>query len=337
MSALSRGKFAAGSAAAFASVAIIARPARAAQFTWKWGLDLGPEHPIGVRAVEAFARIRKETNGQLDIKTYANSSLGSISSMLTQVRLGALEMCAMPSAVFDSLVPIASIENVAFAFPNRKAVFGAMDGEVGALIRKASLEKGLYLLEIPFENGWRDFTSSKGPIRTVADLEGLKLRVSPGKIRLDTFHSLGASVTTLPSSELYTGLQTHVVDAMESSLGVIESLHVYEVQKYCSRTHHMWSGYWNLINPEKWNSLPPPLQRSLATHLNQAALLERRDNEVQDPALVDLLHRQGLGFNTPPHESFKAKLIANGYYPRWRAEFGEQAWSALEKYTGRIG
>ncbi len=299
-------------------------------------MDLGPEHPMSVRSVEAFAKIRRETNGQLDISAFPNSALGGVSNIVTQVRSGAVEMCAMPGTVFDTIVPLASMENLGYVFPTRDAALAAMDGDLGALIRAQAADKGMFLMPRIFESGWRDFTSSKAPIRNVTDLDGLKLRVSPGKLRYDTFKSLGASPTTVGSSELYVALQTHIVDAMESSLGVIESFRTYEVQKYCSRSHHMWSGYWTMINLDKWKALPPNFQAIMSKNLDQAALLERNDNFIQDKSLQDLLHRQGLAFNEPDRASFKARLVSSGYYTRWKAEFGDRAWAALEKYTGPL-
>src|SRR5690349_17831363 len=106
---MNRASFAASSFGVL-SLGLPGSPAAAA-ISWKWGLDLGPEHPMGVRAVEAFARIKNESNGQLDIKAYANGALGGINEMLQQTRIGALESCAMSGTVFDTQIPVAAIPN----------------------------------------------------------------------------------------------------------------------------------------------------------------------------------------------------------------------------------
>src|SRR5258708_38294688 len=103
----SRGKFAAGTTATLASLSIVSRPVSGAEYKWKWGAPVGLEHPICVRAVEAFAKIRKETNGQLDIKAFPNSILGSDSATLNDVRVGALEMLVTAGAILDAIVPVA--------------------------------------------------------------------------------------------------------------------------------------------------------------------------------------------------------------------------------------
>ena len=129
---LTRQSFVLGSAA-LGSVAIIT-PARAADFDIKFGSDLPAEHPVNVRAVEAFARIAKATNGRVQAKTFPASVLGSDPSMISQLRSGAVEMLAMPGA-FLTFSPVAGIENLAFAFKDRDTVFHAMDGDLGKVIR----------------------------------------------------------------------------------------------------------------------------------------------------------------------------------------------------------
>jgi tripartite ATP-independent transporter DctP family solute receptor len=333
---VSRQNFVAGSAAAFATIGFI-KPAQAAEFNYKFAVDLATDHPINVRAVEAFEKIRKVTNGRLDIKSFPNSQLGGDPAMLTQLRTGALEILAFPGAFLNSVVPVASIENLAFAFPTRETAFAAMDGDLGKVIRAEITAKDIVVLEKIWENGFREITTNVKPIKTVDDLQGLKIRVSPGKIRIDTFQSLGASPTPISISELYTALQTHIVDAEENPLLNIETQKFYEVQKFCSISNHIWSGYWTLIGKDAWNRLPKDLQTLLASELNAAAVKARRDNAVQEVSLRDKLQRRGLLFNTAETNSFKAKLASAKYYERWKAEFGPTAWSALEKYANKLG
>ncbi|MBV8602252.1 MAG: TRAP transporter substrate-binding protein [Candidatus Eremiobacteraeota bacterium] len=329
-----RAAFAAGAAATFAGIGIIT-PARAAQFDFKMGHDLPADHPLNVRSVEAAARILKATNGRVQVRLFPNSQLGGDPAMLTQLRSGALEILAFPGA-FLTTVPVGAIENVAFAFPNSAAVFKAMDGKLGGVIRDAIKSTTSWVLDKIWQNGFRDLTTSTKPIRNVDDLAGFKIRVSPGKIRVDTFQSLGASPTAIAASELYTALQTKVVDGQENPLLTIETLRLYEVQKFCSLSHHMWSGYWTLINNDAWKRLSPDLQSIVARELNQAAVDERRDTDIQSGSVQDKLHRQGLSFNPVDVASFKKKLVANGYYTRWKNEFGEKAWATLEEYAGKF-
>jgi TRAP-type C4-dicarboxylate transport system substrate-binding protein len=170
---VTRQGFVAGASAAFASIGIIT-PARAADFDLKYGHDLPAEHPVNVRSIEAFARIKAATKGRVQIKSFPTSQLGSDPSMLQQLRSGATEMLAFPGAFLNSVVPVASIENLAYAFNDRDVVFRAMDGDLGRVIRDEIRARGIVVLDKIWENGFREITTSNHPIRNVADLAGFR-------------------------------------------------------------------------------------------------------------------------------------------------------------------
>jgi tripartite ATP-independent transporter DctP family solute receptor len=333
---VSRKDVLAGTAATFATIGFI-RPAVAAEFAYKWAVDVPPDHPISTRSVEAFNRIKAATNGRVEIKAFPSSQLGSDPAMLSQLRTGALEMLALPGAFLNSVVPVASIENVAYAFPTRDTAFKAMDGDLGQVIRADIMAKDMFVFDKIWENGFREITTSTKPIRVVGDLAGLKIRVSPGKIRIDTFQSLGAAPTPISLSELYTSLQTHVVDAEENPLILIEQQKFYEVQKYVSLSNHIWSGYWTLMNTDAWKRLPPNIQAIFTREMNAAAVLARGDNARLNVSVQDKLTRRGMKFNPVEVAGFRAKLVDAKYYDRWKTEFGPKAWAALERYANKLG
>jgi tripartite ATP-independent transporter DctP family solute receptor len=334
--AVSRQGFVFGTAATFATIGIVT-PARAAEFELKYGHDLPQEHPINVRSVEAFGRIKKATNGRVNIKAFPTSQLGSDPNMIAQLRSGAIEMLAMPGAFLNQIAPLASIENLAYAYPNRETVFRAMDGDLGKVVREDIQAKGgMVVLERIWENGFREITTSTKPIRNAADLAGLKIRVSPGEIRVDTFKSLGASPSPIALSELYTSLQTHVIDAQENPLLLIDQQKFYEVQKFVSMSDHIWSGYWTLFNPDVWSKLGKGIQDVISREMAAATLAARNDNVILNRSLRDKLTRRGMKFNEVDKNSFKQKLVESKYYERWRDKFGPKAWAALEKYANKL-
>lgn len=334
---VSRQAFLAGTvgASALASIGIIT-PLRAAEFDMKFGVDVPAEHPITLRATEAFARINKASNGRVSIKAFPASVLGSDPQMLSQLRSGATEMLAMPGALV-TVVPTAEIENLAYAFNNRETVFRAMDGDLGAVIREDFAARDIVVLEKIWENGFRNITTSTKPIRNIDDLAGLKIRVSPGKIRVDTFQSLGAAPTPIALSELYTSMQTHIVDAQENPLVLIEQQKFFEVQKYVSMSEHIWSGYWTLVNPDVWKRLGPGLQQLISTEMARATLESRADVAKEAAVARDHLIAKGMQFNDVDKDSFRKKLVESKYYERWKATFGAKAWAALEKYANKLG
>jgi len=273
----------------------------------------------------------------VNIKAFPTSQLGSDPNMISQLRSGAIEMLAMPGAFLNQIAPLASIENLAYAYPNRETVFRAMDGDLGKVVREDIQAKGgMVVLDKIWENGFRDITTSTKPIHNAADLAGLKIRVSPGEIRVDTFKSLGAAPTPIALSELYTSLQTHVIDAQENPLLLIDQQKFYEVQKYVSMSDHIWSGYWTLFNPDAWNKLGKGIQDVVAREMSAATLNARNDNVILNRSVRDKLMRRGMKFNDVDQNRFKAKLVEATYYVRWRDKFGPKAWAGLEKYADTL-
>lgn len=333
---VTRKEFAAQSAAIFASIGIVRSAASAAPIVWKCGNESPAGIPLNLRLTEAFAKIKAETDGQLDIQSFPASALGSGSSMISQVRLGALEMMAQAGGQFDSLVPIAAIENTPFAFSSYETAWRAFDGDLGNLIRSALSTQGFYIFDRVYDSGFRQFTTSTKPIQSVDDLRGLKLRVPGSKFRVDAFTSLGASPAPISYAETYTALQTHVIDAQEGPLVYIDGDKFYEVQKYCTLSNHMWGTFYILVNRSQWDSLTPKLQAVMKKHINAAALLQRQDNKRLDTALVDKLRARGMIVNRVEPQSFRAKLSTSGFYARWKDKWGPAAWSALEKYSGPL-
>jgi tripartite ATP-independent transporter DctP family solute receptor len=212
-----------------------------------------------------------------------------------------------------------------------------MDGDLGKVIRDDIASKGVVCLDKIWENGFRDITTSNKPIHNAADLAGLKIRVSPGKIRIDTFQSLGASPSPIAQSELYTSLQTHVVDAQENPLVLINQQKFFEVQKYVSLSEHIWSGYWTLVNEDIWKRMGPGIQAIVSRELGASTLAARNDMTGLNAAVADQLTRRGMKFNTVDKPSFQKKLGDAKYYERWKAEFGTPAWTVLEKYANKLG
>jgi TRAP-type C4-dicarboxylate transport system substrate-binding protein len=136
---------------------------------------------------------------------------------------------------------------------------------------------------------------------------------------------------------MYTALQTKVVDAQENPLSVISIFKLYEVQKYCSLTNHMWDGFWFLVNRRAWERLPAEIREIAAKHLNAAAVAQRADMAALNSSLQEELTSKGMVFNVPNTEAFRQKLRSAGYYGEWKGKYGDEAWTMLERYAGKLG
>ncbi len=335
MPSISRRSLALG-AAALPLVAIRTRPAHAAEFSYKFANNTPATHPMNVRGQEAADRILQATGGRVEIRLFPNSQLGTDTDMLSQLRSGAIEFFTLSGLILSTLVPPASINGVGFAFKDYDQVWGAMDGKLGAYVRGEIEKRGLHPLDKIWDNGFRQTTTSNRPIKAPEDFSGLKLRVPVSPLWTSMFSALGASPTSINFSEVYSALQTHIVDGQENPLTLIDTAKLYEVQKYCSLTNHMWDGFWFLANRRAWERLPPDLQTIVAREINAAALAERNDLADASKQVQASLAQKGLAFNTVDTALFRAKLKDAGFYKEWRGKYGEDAWRILEDSVGAV-
>jgi tripartite ATP-independent transporter DctP family solute receptor len=333
---ISRGAFAAGTAATLAAVAGVRGTARAAQFRYKYASNLSADHPLNVMMHECWNAVRTETNGLLDVQVFPNSQLGGDTSVLQQLRSGAVQFFTLDGGILQSIVPVAAIQGIGFAFSDSGQAFRALDGPLGDYVRGDIRKAGLYVHPKMWENGMRQITSGSHPIRNVADLSGFKIRTPAGELWVDLFRALGASPAPLNFNEVYTALQTHVFDGQENPYAIIDTSRLYEVQKYLSVTNHMWSAYHLLGNQDAWNALPAAVQTVVDRNLTKYALLQRRDTQIRNETLADKLARRGMTLNNADTAGFRAKLQQAGFYTKWRDRFGAQAWALLERTSGRL-
>jgi TRAP-type C4-dicarboxylate transport system substrate-binding protein len=174
------------------------------------------------------------------------------------------------------------------------------------------------------------------PINTPADLRGLKMRVPVSPLWTSLFSALGASPSSINMAETYSALQTHIVDGQENPLAVIDTTKMYEVQKYCSLTNHMWDGYWLLANRRMFEKLPKDMSALMTAAFNAAALDERADVAALNGSLQGKLAAAGMVFNTVDAAPFRQTLRDAGFYKDWRARYGEEAWHVLEGAVGTL-
>lgn len=325
-------------AAVAAPALIMPRFARAAEFNLKFGTNLPANHPLNIRAREAAERIMKETGGQVQINVFPNNQLGNDSDMLSQLRAGAIDFFMVSSVnVLSQMVPVSSIYGLGFAFANNDAVHQALDGDLGKYLRGQFTKVGLMAMDNIWSSGFRQITNSVRPITSPADLKNLKIRVPVSPLWTSLFQHLGAAPASINFAEVYSSLQTKVVDAQENPLSIISIAKLYEVQKYCSITNHMWDGYWCMSSQKAWNRLPEKMRPVIARHLNHAALDVRADVAKLNVSLQSDLQAKGMVFNTTDPAPFRAMLSKSGFYAEWRKKYGNDAWALLEKYTGKLG
>jgi tripartite ATP-independent transporter DctP family solute receptor len=225
---------------------------------------------------------------------------------------------------------------MAFAFSDYAHVWQAMDGELGASIRAGLGKVGLYAFPKILDSGYRNITTSNRPIATVDDLKGIKMRVPPSPVWVSLFTALGASPTSITINELYSALQTKIVDGQENPLTIIESGRYFEVQKYCSITEHMWDGLWIIANGRQIKSLAADDLVLITRSFETATEKQRTETQRLNTDLEASLTAKGLVFNRPDKTPFRLTLAKAGFYADWKQKYGPEAWAVLEKYCGSL-
>ena len=330
------GRMALAGAAVAAPGLMLPGLARAQNFNYKLGIALAPTHPTTLGLQAACAEIAKESKGRLNIEVFANSQLGSDTDMISQVRSGAIDFVSTAGLIWGTLVPVASISGVGFAFPGYEQVWKAMDGDLGAHIRVAFAKANLVPQAKIWDHGFRQVTSSSRQIVKPEDLNGFKIRVPLSPALTSLFKAFGAAPAGINMAETYTALQTKVVDGQENPLTILETQKLYEVQKYCSLTSHVWDGFWLVANGRTWNALPEELRQLASRTFDAHAVKQRVAIDALNTKLREDLKGRGMSFNAPDLAPFRAALSKTGFYKDWQKKFGPEAWTLLEKYAGSL-
>ncbi len=323
-------------AAALPLFAIRTRPAHAAEFEWKFATGQSPTNPINTRMQEAIDRIKAATGGRVAITLFPNNQLGSDTDQISQLRAGGIELLNVAGSVLSSLVPAAALVNVGFAFTGYEQVWHGVDGALGEYIAGEVSKAGIVLAAPLGDNGFRQITSSDAAIKAPEDLHGFHIRVPVSPIFTSLFQGLGASPTSINFNEVYTALQTRLVAGQENGLVTVETAKLYEVQKYCSETSHIWDSFCVLANRRAMGRLPNDVADIVRRELKQAVIDQRADEARLDADLKATLQGKGMTFVAVDKPAFRAALQRSTFYADWKGKFGETAWAALQAVSGQL-
>ena len=324
-------------AAALPLVAIGTQRAGAAEFTFKLATGQTLSQPINVRLEQALGRIKEATGGRLEIQFFPASQLGSDTDLLSQVRSGGIDFLNIAGSVLSTVAPAAAITNIGFAFTGYNQIWPGMDGVLGQFLRTQIERSGVLVVAKAADNGIRQITSASRAITAPEDLKGYRIRVPVSAIFTSLFTAFGASPTSINFNELYTSLQTHLVDGQENGLVAIESGKLYEVQKYVAETSHIWDPFWLLGNRRSFARLPATLQDVVRNEFDRATVEQRSDVAQLDATLKAQLTAKGLTFAPVDRGAFRGALVKAGFYTFWRDKFGADSWQALEAVVGPLG
>jgi len=298
--------------------------AQAQTRTIKFANQNAKGHPI-ILGMERFAElVEKKSGGKLKVQVFPGGTLGSDQANISALQGGTLEMAAMNSGIFASLVKEFAIYDFPFLFGTPHEADAVVDGPFGQNLHRKLEDKGLVGLAY-YELGFRELTNSKRPVKTVDDIAGLKLRVIPNPINIDWVKALGANPTPLPFPELYSALEQGAVDGQENPVATIKGAKLYEVQKYMTLTNHQYNPQSVVVSKKFWDSLAPADRKVLQEAATESAAYQRTQSRAQLQAGMEDLRKGGMQITElPPAEIAKLREKMKPVIAKHSATVGEE-------------
>ncbi len=291
---------------------------------------IGSVNPLGgssETAAQDFAKSMKEkTNGRLDVQIFFNSQLGGERDMVESMQMGSIEVGVFGDYLIANVTPEwGLVLDTPYAVTSQEQFRKIVDGPLAKPMYDAMLErKGIR--HIAWENRGPRYLTSNKPVKTPADLKGVKIRVPEVEMSVAAWKALGATVTPMAFPEVFLALKQGTIDAQENPFELIYGTSFYEVQKYLNQTAHLRSGY-EVVVSEKWfKTLSSDLQKTVTEGLIAMAK-EQDELQAKDEAGLEAkLKEKGMTFNPVDLPSFQAALkdLPKQFASKWKPGFYEE-------------
>jgi tripartite ATP-independent transporter DctP family solute receptor len=325
-------------AAAAAGSALIVKPLQAAEYQFSQYHNQAATGPLHKNLTAMWEAVRVETNGRVETIVYPenNKLPGGDPDALKMLIAGEIQFFTLMGGIIGTVVPVAESQQLPFAFRSPADAHKAVDGPLGKYIGQEMAAKGMHLFPIAgFDNGMRQVASISRPIAEPQDFAGMKIRVPPGQMMIDTFSAFGAQTVTTSANKIYDALKVGTVDAQENPLGILEGFKLYELVKYVSLTNHMWSGFNAMAHAATWQALPSDIKDVIERNVTKYVRLQRQEQAALNIDLRNDFVRRGLVFNDVDQAAFRARLP--GVYATWKEKLGSKCWTLVEAEVGKLG
>ena len=280
------------------------------------------DHISSVAIEQAKKDVEKATNGKLVLEVFPDMQLGGAQENVSQVRAGTIAMTWVGMAFLARTVPELEAVSLPFLFPSREVAYKVMDGPIGELLAQKLSDKGFVLLGF-MELGSRQVTNNIRPIKTIADLKGLKIRLQPNETHLATFRALGANPQAMDIREVYSALQQGVIDGHENPYNLILASRFFEVQKYLSNTGHFFDFIAIVGSKKVFDAMKPEYQQAIRTAMKDAVAQQRAAAVKADLDALEELQKKGMKYDAlPPAEREAMRKATAGVVDQVRKRVG---------------
>jgi tripartite ATP-independent transporter DctP family solute receptor len=305
--------------------------------TIKFGHLNNPDHPVSL-GVKRFAElVAAKSGGRLKVQEFPASQLGNELQQQSALQGGVQEMSAPATTSLAGIVKEFGLVDFPFSVSTFAQADALLDGPFGqALIAKLP-EKNLLALGY-WDLGFRNVTNSKHAIAKPEDLEGLKIRVIPNPVFLETFKAFKANPVPMPFAELYGALESKAVDGQENPFAVILSNKFYEVQKYVSATNHVYAANIVLVSKRFWDKLSPAEHKIMNDAAAETRSYQRTASRAAAQKAVAELQAKGMQYNEmSPGEQARMRQIAKAVTDKFAATYDPAIVKLYNSELARIG
>ena len=304
--------------------------------TLRFGNVVQADAPLAI-GMQKFADIvAAKSGGKIKVQVIGGGSLGSESQQLSSVQGGVLDMTLPSATIVGTVVKDFTMLDFPFSFNKEEQVDALVDGPRGKAVMAKLPEKGVIGLGF-WETGFRQFTNSRKPIVNIEDLKGLKLRVIPNPMFMESFAALGTNPVPMAFTELYGALDSKAMDAQENPFAVIFTTKFYEVQKYLSVTSHVYTSNPVVISKKTWDKLSAEEQKLIQDAVTEGGLFERKlSRETAKKFRQDLVGK-GMQINDVPVSTLtKMKELTKPTIEKFSASYNPALVSLYQSEMARI-
>jgi len=304
--------------------------------TIRFGHLNNPDHPTSA-GVKKFAElVAARSGGKIKVQEYPSSQLGNELQQQSALQGGVQEMLVASTTSLAGIVKEFGLFDFPFLFSNARQADAMVDGPLGKMIGDKLAEKGVVVLGF-FDLGFRNVTNSKRPITKPEDLEGLKLRVIPNPVFLETFKTFKANPIPMPFAELYGALESKSVDGQENPYSVILSSKFYEVNKYVSGTNHVYATNPIQISKRFWDKLSPAEHKLLHDAAIEAQNYQRVVSREAAGKAVTELKAKGMIYNDiAPNELARMRAEVKPVHDKFAASYDPAVVSLFKSELERV-
>lgn len=311
--------------ALLASSAALIAGAAAAQQAAPLSLTAVDVHPNEYPTVEAVRwlgeELSRETGGRLSIRLYPGGQLGAENDTVALTRFEVLDFCRVTAAALNNAFPLTSVLTLPYTFRDEQHIRAVCDGAIGRTILDSFIQRDLIGLCF-YDGGVRSLYNVRGPVHEPGDLRGLKVRVPRSDMFMQTLNGMGANATPIPFGEVFSGLQTHLIDGAENNWSTYQSTRQYEIARYWSETRHAYSPDALLFSRARFEQLSVRDRDLLIGKAQESvAVMRRLWVTKQDNARAAAI-ASGIEVNETDHAAFEAALAPLRQSHRAKPELG---------------